>query len=101
MLYCVRHLGWTRGSCLPGSEFEDACCKKGGMTVARVVADPERYQSFLLRLWKETPELPWRYQVHCVSTGDEYRFSELDQVIAFLQGAAGGREMTGSTAPAG
>lgn len=71
------------------------------MTVARVVADPERYQSFLLRLWKETPDLPWRYQVHCVATGDEYRFSELDQVIAFLKGAAGGPEPAGASIPAG
>jgi hypothetical protein len=39
-------------------------------------------------LWKETPELPWRYQVRCVSTGEEYRFSELGQVLAFLEKAA-------------
>lgn len=58
----------------------------------KVVVDPERYQSYLLRLWKEKPDLPWRYQVRCVSTGDEYRFSELEQVQAFLRGAATGED---------
>ena len=58
--------------------------------MAGVTTDPERYQSFLLRLWKETPELPWRFQVRCVSTGKEHRFSELEQVLAFLQEAAAG-----------
>ncbi len=55
-----------------------------------LATDPERYQSYLLRLWKETPDLPWRFQVHCVSTGDEHRFAELDQVLAFLRNAAAG-----------
>ncbi len=58
--------------------------------MAGLATDPERYQSFLLRLWKETPELPWRFQVRCVSTGDEYRFAELEQVLAFLRNAAAG-----------
>ena len=58
--------------------------------MAGLATDPERYQSFLLRFWKEAPELPWRFQVRCVSTGDEYRFAELEQVIAFLRNAAAG-----------
>ena len=58
--------------------------------MARVTTDPELYQSFLLRLWKETPDLPWRFQVRCVSTGKEYRFSELEQVLEFLKNAATG-----------
>jgi len=58
--------------------------------VGIVVADPERYQSFLLRLWRETPDLPWRYQIRCVSTGAEYRFSDLEQVQAFLRDVATG-----------
>ena len=57
--------------------------------MARILSDPERYQSYLLRLWKETPELPWRYQVRCVATGEEHRFSEFDQVLGFLQSVAG------------
>jgi hypothetical protein len=64
------------------------------------MSDPERYQSYLLRLWKEAPDLPWRYQVRCVATGEEHRFSEFDQVLAFLQSVSGG-ESSGQPAVAG
>jgi hypothetical protein len=58
--------------------------------VVQVKTDPDRYRSFLLRLWKEAPEMPWRYQVHCVATGEELRFAELEQVMAYLREVAGG-----------
>lgn len=46
--------------------------------------DPERYRSYLLRLWRESPGAPWRVQVHCVQSGVERRFAGLAELYEFL-----------------
>jgi hypothetical protein len=58
--------------------------------------DPDRYRSYLLRLWREAPGAPWRCQVQCVGTGREQRFAGLAELFEFLVAdAAGGVEETG------
>jgi hypothetical protein len=57
--------------------------------------DPDRYRSYLLRLWREAPGSPWRCQVSCVGTGREHRFATLAELFEFLVGdAADGSEGT-------
>lgn len=52
--------------------------------VAARSIDPDRYRSYLLRLWREGPEAPWRCQVQCVGTGQELRFAGLAELFEFL-----------------
>lgn len=56
--------------------------------VAAHSLDPDRYRSYLLRLWREAPEAPWRCQVQCVGTGQELRFPGLAELFEFLVGEA-------------
>jgi len=53
-------------------------------------ADPGRYRSYLIRLWREGPGGPWRSQVHCVGTGQERRFADLAGLFGFLESELGG-----------
>jgi hypothetical protein len=46
--------------------------------------DPDRYRSYLLRLWREGPDAPWRCQVQCVGTDQELRFAGLAEMFEFL-----------------
>ena len=50
-----------------------------------VVTEPTQYRSYLLRQWKESPDLPWRYYVLNVNTGDEQAFANLAQLFSFLR----------------
>lgn len=43
------------------------------------------YHSFLLRLWQEEPDAPWRASLQNVQTGTVVRFTHLNALIAFLQ----------------
>jgi hypothetical protein len=58
--------------------------------------DPDRYRSYLLRLWREAPGAPWRCHVQCVGTGDERRFAGMREMFEFLladaDGAASGAD---------
>jgi hypothetical protein len=57
--------------------------------------DPDRYRSYLVRLWREAPGSPWRCQVSCVGTGLEHRFATLAELFEFLVAdAAGGSDCT-------
>jgi hypothetical protein len=55
-------------------------------------ANPARYRSYLVRLWRETPGEPWRCQVHCVTTGRERRFAGLTELFEFLEVEAANSE---------
>ena len=55
---------------------------------AVAIADPERYRSYVLRLWREAPDAPWRVQVHCVQSGVERRFAGLVGLFQFLDADA-------------
>jgi hypothetical protein len=56
-------------------------------------SDPDRYRSYLVRLWREAPGGPWRCQVECVGAGREQRFAGLAELFEFLVAdAAGGSQ---------
>ena len=69
---------------------------------AVVIVEPERYRSYLLRMWHESPGAPWRVQVHCVQDGSERRFAGLAGLFEFLAEEAGDREdLRGGSKPLG
>jgi hypothetical protein len=47
--------------------------------------DPTRYRSYLLRLWREAPDMPWRCQVQCVGSGRVLRFDAESKLFGFLE----------------
>lgn len=57
---------------------------------AAVSADPGRYRSYLVRLWREAPGEPWRCHLHSVGTGQERRFATLARLFEFLEAEASG-----------
>ena len=68
---------------------------KGDRQVAVHSFDPERYRSYMVRLWREAPGAPWRCQVQRVGTGRERRFAGVAQMLEFLAAdAASGEEET-------
>jgi hypothetical protein len=42
------------------------------------------YQSYLLRLWRDTPRAPWRALLQSTADGEKYHFVEIDALFAFL-----------------
>lgn len=52
--------------------------------VAAHGGDPDRYRSYLLRLWREAPGATWHCQVLCVGAGRERRFARLGEALEFL-----------------
>jgi|688.fasta_scaffold195722_2 hypothetical protein len=50
-----------------------------------IVTRVSGYHSFLLRLWQEEADTPWRASLQNVQTGAVVRFASLDALIAFLQ----------------
>jgi hypothetical protein len=52
--------------------------------VAAHSTDPDRYRSYLLRLWREGPDAPWRCQVQCVGRGRKRCFAGLAEMFEFL-----------------
>ncbi|MCB9418989.1 MAG: hypothetical protein H6667_04255 [Ardenticatenaceae bacterium] len=43
------------------------------------------YQAYLLRLWRETADLPWRATLENPHTGQRHGFADLSHLIAFFQ----------------
>jgi hypothetical protein len=48
------------------------------------------YHAYLVRLWRETPEMPWRVLVREALTGRETHFADLDELAHFFQRVADG-----------
>ncbi|MBU0494484.1 MAG: hypothetical protein KKA73_02120 [Chloroflexi bacterium] len=46
---------------------------------------PRRYHAYLLRLWQETPDRPWRASLQEAVTDQRHGFADLDRLLAFLQ----------------
>jgi hypothetical protein len=56
-------------------------------------SEPANYHSFLLRLWRDGPQRPWRASMHSTTTGTQHYFANLMHLHAFLQAhTEGGRE---------
>ncbi len=47
------------------------------------------YHSFLVRLWREHANAPWRASVQSVQTGAIIHFPDLTRLFAFLQSHTG------------
>ena len=54
------------------------------------------YQSYLLRLWRENPDSPWRASLESVTTGERQVFARLDALLAFLESGSGQAETPGT-----
>ena len=46
------------------------------------------YKAFLVRLWQDGPNAPWRASAQSVETGATVRFAELPALCAFLSAQA-------------
>jgi len=42
------------------------------------------YHSYLLRLWRDGANHPWRASLHCSATGEKFAFADLLSLFAFL-----------------
>lgn len=43
------------------------------------------YRAYLVRLWRENPQAPWRASAQCARTGEKSYFSTLADLYAFLE----------------
>ncbi len=43
-----------------------------------------QYEAYLLRLWQETADTPWRYLLESVQTGQRRGFSTLEGLFVYL-----------------
>ncbi|MGH2351015.1 MAG: hypothetical protein ACRDI2_26140 [Chloroflexota bacterium] len=48
------------------------------------VSECTRYQSYLLRLWRDHPRSPWRASLQSTATGEQHHFADLADLLAFL-----------------
>ena len=52
------------------------------------IADQQRrdYQAYLLRLWREGTQTPWRASLQSTNSEEMYHFATLEALFAFLDG---------------
>jgi hypothetical protein len=52
------------------------------------IADQHRpdYQAYLLRLWREGTQTPWRASLQSTSSEEMHHFATLEALFAFLDG---------------
>lgn len=43
------------------------------------------YQSFMLRLWRETPDAPYRASLQATTDGEQIIFADLPTLFTFLE----------------
>jgi hypothetical protein len=46
---------------------------------------PHNYDAFLVRIWRDSQETPWRASVQTVEDGRTIHFNNLQAVYAFLE----------------
>ena len=44
----------------------------------------DTYRAYLIRLWRDTPQAPWRVSAQSTETGEVIRFADLKALYAFL-----------------
>lgn len=49
---------------------------------------PAEYHSYLLRLWRNGPQQPWRASMQCTATGEFYHFASIERLLDFVQASA-------------
>jgi hypothetical protein len=50
---------------------------------------PPSYRSFLVRLWRDSPDGPWRGKVESIQSGETTHLESIEQVMRILRQAAG------------
>ena len=50
------------------------------------------YQSYLLRLWQETPQTPWRVSLQPTGSDQRLGFSSLEDLIDYIETQIGQSE---------
>lgn len=48
------------------------------------MATNQNYHSYLLRLWRDQPDDPWRAALQSTATGERINFAEIPQMVEFL-----------------
>jgi hypothetical protein len=48
-------------------------------------SQPFSYQSYLLRVWREAPEGPWRASLENATSGEKRAFAQLEDLIDYLR----------------
>ena len=61
------------------------------MPQAELFPTVPNYSAYLVRLWQEDAQRPWRASVQSVRTGEKFFFATLDELFAFLQAQTLGR----------
>lgn len=54
--------------------------------------DASTYQSYLLRLWRDTPQSVWRASVQSSATEELRHFATVAELWAFLMAQMGGKD---------
>lgn len=57
------------------------------------------YQSYLLRLWRDNPQSPWRASLQSSATEELRHFATVDELWAFLMAQMGGKDDSSSPPP--
>ena len=52
---------------------------------------PTNYTAYLVRLWQDSGQGPWRASAQSVQTGERVLFASLAELFAFLEGQTLGR----------
>lgn len=56
----------------------------------------EGYQAYLVRLWQERPDTPWRALVRDAANDEEHRFATIEDLFLFLRRQTDGGEPHGA-----
>ena len=62
---------------------------------------PGAYRAYLVRLWQDSAEGPWRAMAREAESGEEHRFATIEQLFLFLHRQTQGREAAGEDGAAG
>lgn len=54
------------------------------MTTKPLPPSPLAGQTYLLRLWQESPDAPWRVSLQHATTGERWGFASLEALFSFL-----------------
>lgn len=57
------------------------------------------HRAYLVRLWRDGPQQPWRATVKQVSDGQELHFSSPEKLLLFLHGKTTGSERSQPSYP--
>lgn len=44
-----------------------------------------QYLAYVVRLWRDGQDSPWRVALECARTGERYRFPDLTALFVFLE----------------